>query len=221
MNKLRFIITFLSIFATMIYMCFNINDTIPYLSVNSSINFRCYEGKYKYLKDDLDFSDYIETEHNLAIVNIVFSILCLVVNILFFISLGNKRTSVAILILFWIIHITSIIIFFAGRDFPLINKCDYFCTSVKTCYAGICSKTKDGNYCENEIILKRQIPIICSFVFSSVLNFFAFNESQIPDIELPDKNLLEPKEKSDPILIETPNPVDNLTVQFTNPLEVI
>lgn len=200
---------FLSIFATLVYMCFNINDSIPYVNANLNFTYRCYTGKYQYLNDNSEFSNYIETEHDLAISGIVFSVLCLTSNILYHISLGNKRTSISILILFWLIHIISVIVFFVDRNLPLINKCDYFCTSVKTCYGGICSKTKDGNQCENELILKRQIPIICSFIFSSILNFFAFSESQIPDLELPSKILLESREKSEPILIDiVPNPLE-------------
>lgn len=215
---------FLSIFATLVYMCFNANDTIPYIKADLNLTYKCYSGKYEYVKDDFEFSNYINTEHDLAISNIVFSGICLFLNIIFFISLGNKRTSIAVLVLFGLVHVISVVLFFVKRNFPVINKCDYFCTSVKTCYGGICSRTKDGNYCENELILKRQIPIICSFLFSLVLNIFAFSESQIPEIDLPDRSLLEAKNKSEPILIESIQN-DNFSITLDpidqNPLDVI
>ena len=192
----------------MIFMCFNINDTIPYLYANSSLGYKCYEGKYHYVREDYRFLEYIDTEKKFSIVSITFSALCLFSNILFFVSLGHKKTSIFFFACFLVSYSIETIIFFIKRDFTTINKCDYFCTSVQTCYGGICSKTQDGNVCTDELIVKRQIPIICSFAFSLFINIFAFKEFQIPNLELPSKELLETKlvEKKEPLIIEIEKP---------------
>jgi hypothetical protein len=172
------------------------------------MNFKCYESQYHYVEDDYRFQGYIETEKKLSVASITFSVLCLFVNILFYLSMGHRKTSLFLFVCFLISYVIEIILFFADRNFLVVNKCNYFCTSVQTCEGGICAKTKDGNVCNNELIIKRQIPIICSFIFSLILNIFALKDSGEPNLELPSKELLEARliKKEEPLIIEVEKP---------------